>query len=70
MSEWVPVDRSPPEDGYTALVIDRDGDMFVAYWSEEYGEFCLNYDYFNGDSVTHWMALPQPPERQHEPSEA
>ena len=70
-SKWIPISELPTEDGYYWCV-DKDGDFFDAFYSEEeksFGVVCSiwNTETFEKDDewcaydVTHWMPLPQPP---------
>ncbi len=54
-----PDDPEYPSNSVSALVATKGGGVFVAWWSKDAEEWC---DPEGGiHSVTHWMALPQPP---------
>ena len=70
MSEWQPIETAP-KDGTKLLLCESvdENYIFVGSWSETrnpkwYGTnwYCVEYDAFN-HAPTHWMPLPQPPEK-------
>lgn len=74
LPRWIPVEERLPEYNARVLVIDvyaGDGDEFIAIWTrEEYPDDpdgCCWIDergwWHALDEVTHWMPLPEPPEK-------
>jgi len=69
MSEWKPIE-SAPKDGSQVIVrfVTDGGDIEVknAWFGDGWRRVChwLNhYEYFGNGKVTHWMPLPEPPDR-------
>ena len=67
--KWKPIETAP-KDGRLVLVFNNDGNVYQAAWStvlekwifasaDQHGCGCCAGD---GDSPTHWMPLPAPPE--------
>ena len=59
-SKWIPVTERLPEKGEEVLVVDRFGFIEMGFVKETiYGhKYWLGCE---GDDVTHWMPLPEPP---------
>ena len=60
--EWINVNESKPEEGLEVLVFDSTQGVKIArrdgvtlFWTADENEYLLDY-------VTHWTALPRPPE--------
>ena len=64
--EWQPIETAP-KDG-TPVLGYRDGDMATVEWRATWGEWVLAVPgaYAEDDDwkPSHWMPLPNPPERQ------
>lgn len=62
--EWKKI-RSVPKDERPVLLMDRHGDMAVAWWSTvlKSWQICVGRWVFGPDrwKPTHWMPLPKPP---------
>ena len=55
---WQPIETAP-KDGTEILVVEPDGEMYVAFWN------IYESLWFYGVDLcvpTHWMPLPQPPQ--------
>ena len=58
--EWIPVEEKPPEINQMVLVFQDYGDhnrYLVTKWTTEVNNF------YEMNSITHWMPLPEPPEQ-------
>ena len=66
VQEWVPVDDRLPKDWTDVLVSSRFGFLETAVYTGTPGKWRIewNGDMLEADSITHWMPLPQPPERE------
>lgn len=64
MSEWISVKDRLPELFKSVLTIDSEGEMFINWLEDEDKE--EEYFAYGGESVTHWMPLPAPPEEDAE----
>lgn len=68
MSKWIPVTERLPEEG-SEILVSRGGfigSMMNVYsylgedrWEDDYGYFGTAEE----EGITHWMPLPEPPER-------
>ncbi len=58
--DWIPVDKTMPDDDETVLIALDDGEVWTGYHDGDEG-----WKYVSGDTmsakVTHWMQLPDPP---------
>ena len=59
--EWIPCSERLPKDGELVLIAHVSGAVYIAdrdgkYWEEDSGEW------YDGENVTHWMPLPEPPD--------
>lgn len=67
---WIPVEEGLPEHLSTALVLRKDGGIFIWEYSvTSPTDECWLDDYANVypfSEVTHWMPLPEPPEQMKE----
>ncbi len=65
-NEWISVKDRLPEDSREVLIYDkRSGDVLYAWYSMETwneNDFCYEGD--DLDDISHWMPLPEPPERE------
>jgi len=71
MNEWMPIETAP-KDGTEFLAYDSVAKKCdVAVWGEIWqdfdavqsdGEYSPAEDEFQGERITHWMPLPEPPE--------
>ena len=65
--DWQPIEAAP-EEGERVLVFVKHGIYTAKFVS---GKFCFIdadqgiYSEFFGDKPTHWMALPEPPKKEH-----
>jgi len=69
-NEWVSVKEKLPEKKQDVLMLFKSGNMAVGWWhdADEHVTFWCAYtdDYFYTDCdemPTHWMSLPEPPDR-------
>ena len=65
MSEWISVDNKMPSEDVTVLLWAQ------GYWAQGYsvgfyqhGQWLDEADHEIMQGVTHWMPLPEPPERK------
>lgn len=76
MSEWISVKDRLPKIGVEVLIFDADSSNdFHDVWSlardEEYDDIGWNDkngDWYYLDDVTHWMPLPEPPQKENRPN--
>ncbi len=62
---WIDVKHAMPEKA-TGVLISRKGVVFYAFWDDVISDSGDWYDMQNCivlEDVTHWMPLPQPPEK-------
>ena len=58
--EWISVDERLPDKDGRFLTVDKKGYMMVCYWQTRFGWFA---SVCNKNAITHWMPLPEPPEK-------
>ena len=70
-NEWVGVEKKLPEKNRDVLMLFKSGNMAVGWWhdSDEHITFWCAYTddgfYTDCDDIpTHWMPLPEPPEKE------
>ena len=73
---WTPVDRGLPEEGWSVLLLCKNGAMFVgrrtrAYAAKGETRWCVgtplgSTKMLNKGRVTHWMPLPDKPKEECE----
>ena len=70
-NEWVSVEERPPEKKQDVLMLFKSGNMAVGWWhdADEHITFWCAYTddgfYTDCDDMpTHWMSLPEPPDRR------
>lgn len=72
MSDWKPIDRTiPPDDDAVWIycddgmrriaVLERNWDWKCLRYQKTWGILWPEYDGKSKKTVTHWMALPEPP---------
>jgi hypothetical protein len=70
MSEWTPIATAAPDGTYVDLWIEADGTRFRvtdyrwtgSQWEHKHGG-TVEHNYYNvGIRITHWMAVPAPPD--------
>ena len=58
--EWISVEERLPEVGEKVLVYSKSEDFYgIGQYSKYLKKFCVMR--IDGENVTHWMPLPQPP---------
>lgn len=67
MSEWQPIETAP-KDGSSVLTFSpNDGYPLIVFWQDEMWLIDWDHDRAYGlepdDKPTHWMPLPEPPNR-------
>lgn len=60
---WLPVEDALPEYGEYVLFIRKNCEVYVGYYDEK-NTWNTDYQWFCGENVTHWMPLPEPPEKE------
>lgn len=62
--KWIAVDKETPPPDVRVLVYPDwiDPSCGIDYWVKEYGCFLMEIE--SGRHVTHWMPLPEPPEKE------
>lgn len=60
---WIPVEDALPEYGEYVLFIRKNREVYVGYYDEK-NTWNTDYQWFCGENVTHWMPLPEPPEKE------
>lgn len=62
-NKWIPVTERLPEEWVPVLVNSKYGFITTAIYIGIHGKwrFTQTHVFFEYDSVTHWMPLPEPP---------
>lgn len=63
VQKWIPCKERLPEYGDYVLFIRKNCDVYVGYYDEK-DTWNTDYEWFTGENVTHWMPLPEPPEKE------
>jgi hypothetical protein len=63
VNRWIPCSERLPEYGEYVLFIRENCGVYVGYYDEK-NTWNTDYQWFTGENVTHWMPLPEPPEKE------
>ena len=61
-TKWISVEERLPDDREYVIVAERRGEVSEAFYCS--GGFTLMYDEDEVALVTHWMPMPEPPEKE------
>lgn len=60
---WIPVSERMPESGGDVLVCDGDAMAIACFRTKDRVWNFFGRDFWSGSDVTHWMPLPEPPQK-------
>jgi hypothetical protein len=65
---WIKVEDRLPQNWFSVIFADIDGNVGEAYYDPTYGEWKAAGDFEILKNITHWCTLPLPPNDEHNPS--
>ena len=65
MPQWISVEDKWPQNGEWILAYLSDGNMISGSYYDAMG-FALDYHYEGQGEITHWMPLPEPPDKRYQ----